>query len=135
LAALVADGLAADEAARRVVVFRAVDFRGVAFGLAVPEAFGVAAALGAADGAADGVEASDAAAVAAFALPAGALLSPPARVDFGLAVLVRRRTPVAEPAGFAWRSFTPVTRAASSRTSAVTSARRTVRFSRFLLVA
>jgi hypothetical protein len=141
LAALVAAGLAV-VADLRVGVFRVVAFRVLAFVVAVPEGFRGVAALGLAEGVtvgvADGVAALEAAAVAAveaFALPVPAALPLVARAAFGLVVLARRRTVVPETSGRAWRSFTPLTSAASSRTSAVTSASRTVRFSRFLLVA
>jgi hypothetical protein len=120
LAAAVALGLAAEAA----FGFAAV----VALGLAAVVALGLAADL------AEVVAFGAAAAAAAGRTLAAAIDGP---VDFRGDALLRRRVPVArdDAAGRAWRFFSPSTRAPSSRTSAVTSASRTVRFSRFLSVA
>jgi hypothetical protein len=132
LAAAVAFGLAA------AVAFGLV--AAVAFGLAAVLAFGLLAeALGLAADAAFGVAAATAAgrvaAAAAVGRAAAAVLEDARR--FAAGALLRRRVPAARGAatGRAWRFLSPCTRAPSSRTSAVTSASRTVRFSRFLSVA
>jgi hypothetical protein len=97
----------------------------VAFGLAAVVAFGVAAAA-----AAGRVAAAAAAGRVAAAVFEDAL-------DFAAAALLRRRVRADREAaaGRAWRFLSPCTSAPSSRTSAVTSASRTVRLSRFLSVA
>jgi len=119
---------------------------GVGFGFAAPAAFGFAeafglagaAALGLADVAACGFAVRRAFGAAAVALGADVEAAAAVfrfAVDLALDRGAVRRTRAADAAGRPWSSFNPLTNAPSSRTSAVTSARRTVRLSRFLSVA